>query len=252
MSTVEYSYCAVCRRNHDDGRKHIFTSKHRSKLSELLKKFGSKILAARKLIDKPVVIEGELEPGATVWCYCCDTEVNKHVCDGLLTVEWGGLLEHLTSRGHHKKARHYWWKHGADTGELQSFVVFDAEYITFKTKVADEVGLIEQRREQRLQEAAQALRVKEETQKEVSREPPPAAAAPSAHVIYVTVSNKLGVLQNPTGWHEDQRVWGGGIVKLKHNSDQLLVWEIDHIEGCAGAPSGRIEVQWKGVEPCDL
>ena len=63
----------------------------------------------------------------------------------------------LSSRGHHKKARHYWWKQGADTGELQSFVVFDAEYITFKTKVADEVGLIEQRREQRLQEVFGAM-----------------------------------------------------------------------------------------------
>ena len=120
------------------------------------------------------MLEGELEPGATVWCYCCDTEVNKHVCDGLLTVEWGGLLEHLTrcrrlvcssadpqhplssvlSRNHHKKTRHYWWRHGGDASELQRFVVFDTEYVSFKTKVADQVVLVEQKREQRLQEVS--------------------------------------------------------------------------------------------------
>lgn len=103
------------------------------------------------------MVEGELEPGATVWCYCCDTEVNKHVCDGLLTIEWGGLLEHLKSNVHHKKTRHYWWRHGADTSQLQSFVVFDAEYLSFKTKVADQVAQIEQRRENRLQEVFHSL-----------------------------------------------------------------------------------------------
>jgi hypothetical protein len=92
---VEYQYCTVCRRNHNDGRKHIFTQQHKAKLSEIIKKFSKKIRDARRLLQKPHVIDGELEPGAALWCYCCQEEVLKHVTDGLTTVEWGGLLEHM-------------------------------------------------------------------------------------------------------------------------------------------------------------
>lgn len=55
----------------------------------------SQVKAARKLLHKPSVYEGELEPGASMWCYCCEQEVSRHVTDGLTSVEWGGLLEHM-------------------------------------------------------------------------------------------------------------------------------------------------------------
>jgi hypothetical protein len=41
---------------------------------------------------------GELEPGEAgkMWCYCCEKEVLKHVTDGQTSIEWAGLLEHMT------------------------------------------------------------------------------------------------------------------------------------------------------------
>ena len=53
------------------------------------------VKAARTVLHKPRVYEGELEPGTTMLCYCCEQEVGKHVTDGLTSVEWGGLLEHM-------------------------------------------------------------------------------------------------------------------------------------------------------------
>ena len=50
---------------------------------------------ARRLLHKPSVIDGEFEPGATMWCYCCDAEIDKHVTDRFTTVKYGGLLEHM-------------------------------------------------------------------------------------------------------------------------------------------------------------
>ena len=113
----QFTYCSICRRNHDQGRKHIFTKNHKVKLSNTLTKLMKKVRyctideqtsrsqhvvfiivqvkAARKVLHKPKVYEGELEPGATMWCYCCEQEINRHVTDGLTSVEWGGLLEHL-------------------------------------------------------------------------------------------------------------------------------------------------------------
>ncbi len=41
--------------------------------------------------------------------------------------------------------------------------------------------------------------------------------------LYKTVTSDKGILQNPTGWHEGERVWGGGIVKVK----SWAPWPID-------------------------
>ena len=38
-----YAYCTVCRRNHDEGRKHIFVKQHKKRLAEILEKFAKKV-----------------------------------------------------------------------------------------------------------------------------------------------------------------------------------------------------------------
>ncbi len=38
-----WRYCSVCRRNHEEGRKHIFTKGHVSKLKTLMGKFMKKV-----------------------------------------------------------------------------------------------------------------------------------------------------------------------------------------------------------------
>ena len=53
------------------------------------------VRSARRLLVKPSVLDGELEPGAKMWCYCCEQEINKHVTDGSVSLEWGGLIEHM-------------------------------------------------------------------------------------------------------------------------------------------------------------
>ena len=39
----QWRYCGVCRRNHEEGRKHIFTKQHKSRLSILMSKFTKKV-----------------------------------------------------------------------------------------------------------------------------------------------------------------------------------------------------------------
>ena len=51
--------------------------------------------SARRLLPRPKVVEGELEPGACLWCYCCSEEVERHRTDREVTVVWGGMLEHM-------------------------------------------------------------------------------------------------------------------------------------------------------------
>ena len=58
-------------------------------------KYTFQVRSARQLLQKPRVIDGELEPDLTLWCYCCQEDVQKHVSDGQTTIEWGGLIEHM-------------------------------------------------------------------------------------------------------------------------------------------------------------
>jgi len=53
------------------------------------------VQSARRCLVKPSVMEGELEPDSRVWCYCCDKEVPRHTTTGDITVQWGGLIQHL-------------------------------------------------------------------------------------------------------------------------------------------------------------
>lgn len=42
-ATAEYMFCAVCRVNHDKGRKHIFGKKHKKNLENIITKFHKKV-----------------------------------------------------------------------------------------------------------------------------------------------------------------------------------------------------------------
>jgi hypothetical protein len=46
-----------------------------------------------------------------------------------------------------------------------------------------------------------------------------------------------GILQNPTGWHNGQRVWGGGIIKLKPS--EWVPWPIDLDPETTGSTTSR-------------
>ena len=54
--------------------------------------------SARRCLARPSVVDGELEPGEAgkMWCYCCGKEIEKHVSSEEVSVEWGGLLQHMT------------------------------------------------------------------------------------------------------------------------------------------------------------
>ena len=45
----QFLFCSVCRLNHDKGRKHIYSKKHKALLSKLLTKFGKKVRVSWKM-----------------------------------------------------------------------------------------------------------------------------------------------------------------------------------------------------------
>ena len=145
MSEDKCEYCSVCRYNHSEGRKHVYVKSHQQKLSVILNKFSEKVQLAKRCVLNPSVLEGELEPGSRVWCYCCDKDVPRHTTTGNISVQWGGLIQHLASSGHHKCTRRYWWLHHADHEKLQNFLIHRIELSRYTELMKTEVKKVEAR-----------------------------------------------------------------------------------------------------------
>ena len=154
-------YCSVCRYNHSEGRKHIYVKSHQQKLSVILNKFSEKVQLAKRCVLKPSVLEGELEPDSQVWCYCCDKDVPRHTTTGDITVQWGGLIKHLASSGHHKCTRRYWWLHHADHSKLQNFLIHRVELSRYTELMKEEVQKVETRIEAKQARAQMAAQLRE-------------------------------------------------------------------------------------------
>lgn len=163
MSEDKCEYCNVCRYNHSEGRKHIYVKSHQQKLSTILSKFSEKVQLAKRCVLKPSVVEGELEPDSHVWCYCCEKEVPRHATTGVITVQWGGLIQHLASSGHHKCTRRYWWLHHADHERLQNFLIHRVELSRYNELMKVEVQKVEARVEAKQERAMLAGLVREKT-----------------------------------------------------------------------------------------
>lgn len=57
----QFLFCPVCRLNHDQGRKHIYTRKHKTSLGKILLKFGKKVGSLQRLQRKDFCIHNSEE-----------------------------------------------------------------------------------------------------------------------------------------------------------------------------------------------
>ncbi|KAL9965580.1 hypothetical protein ACROYT_G029401 [Oculina patagonica] len=231
----QFVFCTLCRLNHDQGRKHIFSRKHKALLGKTLMKFGKKVNEARKFLKKPSVEDGELEPGSRFWCHFCSENVNKHITDRDVTIKYGGVFEHFASESHRKNTHKYWWENGADKNLKSKFLVDKETFRSYKAEVDKKLQEFETQMEEKRQKAVSRIKQKEVLQAHTSQQPPEIQVTPD--VVYKTVQNEQGILQNPKGWHEGQRVWGGGIVKYRPGSTQWFPWIMDSIDDASKSPT---------------
>lgn len=216
-----FSFCKICRFNHTQKRKHIFTTKHKQEMKCILQKFGSKIKLSRPYLNNPVIQEGEYEPGSMFWCHCCSGNFVKHVTDRFKTILFGGVIEHLASNEHLEATEMFWHLNGPDKKFKTSFVISKTDFNLYKEKLVPLVDKYNDKKEEKTKELACSIKV-QQTSRLFVNDTPDQFINNVPRVIYRTVRNKFGVLQNPTGYHDNVRVWKGGIMKYKQNSDQII------------------------------
>ncbi|KAG8569470.1 hypothetical protein GDO81_014426 [Engystomops pustulosus] len=161
--------CAVCRRTVFSGRrKHVYEKGHQQKLAGVLRAFGDKVAAARKMIKGAAVVRYDpLEHEQKFWCYCCEEEVIKHTSDGDITVMYGGMLQHLCRPEHIKAVSKYWWTHQAEGKLKPQFILTQADYERFKSSVTKALDNYEETENVLIKQIASQIRETEESRMEM-------------------------------------------------------------------------------------
>ncbi|KAM7471524.1 hypothetical protein LguiA_009707 [Lonicera macranthoides] len=119
----EFEFCALCRLNHDQGRRHNFFPKHKKSLSSFLSRFQSKLSDIRYFLINPSLLRPEHASRNRLWCVFCDSDIDEvgsfFAC--------ANAINHLASVGHLKNLKGFLWKYGAGMDRLDSFCISEAD-----------------------------------------------------------------------------------------------------------------------------
>ncbi|KAL1925733.1 uncharacterized protein VTP21DRAFT_616 [Calcarisporiella thermophila] len=70
----EFTFCHLCKCNHQDGRRHLYSKSHQSRLSAVIDKYKTGLQRYRVHLSDPLPLESVLQQ-PTFWCRFCEKEV---------------------------------------------------------------------------------------------------------------------------------------------------------------------------------
>ncbi|PRP79622.1 hypothetical protein PROFUN_12812 [Planoprotostelium fungivorum] len=242
---AQWRFCRSCKRNLEQrGNEHNYTKKHKDNLIQKMNQIFTDVKGQKYFLNHITLsaTNGEtssvalsnasaLKPTSedTSWyCFICDVTVHNEKTNAV----GFEAIKHLASKSHHKQVDSFWYEAGVGIVHNQ-------------LKLNKQKFYIKEDRFQQFIIEIKKKRKEEEEKKEEEKDVPPidekiiaAALAPPPEDIqeiqkpakaYETVYNASGIAQNGTGFNEEgNRVWGGGIVKVKR--DMWLSWPIDELE----------------------
>ncbi|CAM6040879.1 unnamed protein product [Sphagnum compactum] len=135
MLPKQYRYCSVCRQNHQQGKGHKYSTKHKQRLTQLLSKAHKRIQEIRVFLLNNNV-SSRLQPPQEdhqqqrkFWCHFCEQEVveEKHI-----SFMWGDVIQHLASAEHVAAVKAFWSEHGADVAKRHLYVLSEEDLEKWK------------------------------------------------------------------------------------------------------------------------
>ncbi|EFJ05157.1 hypothetical protein SELMODRAFT_431817 [Selaginella moellendorffii] len=115
MGAKGFSFCAVCRRNHEQGRGHRYTAGHRNALQSVLGKIRMKIEGLRGFLGNP----RDQAPSHRFWCLFCEEDVADN--QGSSSIACSNAIHHLASAAHVSNVKRFWCENGADANTRHDF-----------------------------------------------------------------------------------------------------------------------------------
>uniref|UniRef100_A0A0E0B516 TITAN-like protein n=1 Tax=Oryza glumipatula TaxID=40148 RepID=A0A0E0B516_9ORYZ len=113
-----FEYCELCRRNHDQGRRHRYFPAHRAALAAALSRFRSKLLDLRRALRHP-----SSAARSRLWCPFCSADLvdldSRFACSN--------AIYHLASQDHLNGMKAFLQKHGGGMDQVDSFRISEDE-----------------------------------------------------------------------------------------------------------------------------
>ncbi|KAG8049717.1 hypothetical protein GUJ93_ZPchr0009g1933 [Zizania palustris] len=113
-----FEYCELCRRNHNQGRRHRYFPAHRTALAAALSRFRSKLSDLRRALRHP-----SSGPRSSLWCPFCSVDLvdldSRFACSN--------AIYHLTSQDHLNGVKAFLRKHGGQMDQVESYRISDDE-----------------------------------------------------------------------------------------------------------------------------
>ncbi|KAM0844259.1 hypothetical protein ACQ4PT_057175 [Festuca glaucescens] len=113
-----FEYCELCRRNHDQGRRHRYFPAHRAALANTLSGFRSKLSDLRRALLRPSTPPGR----SRLWCPFCSADLvdldSRYACNAIY---------HLASQEHLKGVKDFLRKYGGGMDQVDSFRISEDE-----------------------------------------------------------------------------------------------------------------------------
>uniref|UniRef100_A0A0A9CVF8 TITAN-like protein n=1 Tax=Arundo donax TaxID=35708 RepID=A0A0A9CVF8_ARUDO len=119
LPAAEFEYCELCRRNHDQGRRHRYIPAHRSALAAALSCFRSKLSDLRSAL----LGASPSQPQPRLWCPFCSTDL----ADLDRPAACSNAIYHLASDEHMKGVKDFLRKHGGGMNQVDSLRISEDE-----------------------------------------------------------------------------------------------------------------------------
>ncbi|XP_060083534.1 uncharacterized protein LOC132562782 [Ylistrum balloti] len=168
----QFEYCSFCRTNHKKGKKHLYSTKHRTIIQNILDKTRKKIIAATDTLTAPEVEPlGRSDMKQNFWCYFCVAEIARHQTLDVCLLKFGSLLEHIASENHTKKTADFFRAHRVDESVYgrDLYCLSPDKLKTFQMLTIQEVRKFEERDKHLNKLIARKLRDQETKRKIISQ-----------------------------------------------------------------------------------
>ncbi|KAK3130492.1 hypothetical protein QOZ80_6BG0494120 [Eleusine coracana subsp. coracana] len=118
-ASTEFEFCELCRRNHDQGRRHRYFPAHRAALAAALTRFRSKLSDLRGASSSQ-----HQQPQPRLWCTFCAIDLvgldSRSACNN--------AIYHLASTEHLKGVKDFLRKHGGGMDQVDSLRISEDEF----------------------------------------------------------------------------------------------------------------------------
>jgi hypothetical protein len=119
----QFEFCRVCRQNHNQGRGHRYSNKHKQCLERIQKKMLQKVQEIRRSVQNgtPVMKTAAL---AKFWCDFCEQEVVENSSPSFAGAE---AAKHLASSTHIRNVKALWETNGEDFEKQSLYILEEKE-----------------------------------------------------------------------------------------------------------------------------